>query len=109
MQEAQLDAVTGLSGSGPAYIFLLIEALTDAGVEQGLARPLAQQLAAQTVAGSANLALSTGDHPAVLRNQVTSPGGTTAAGLAALEKGAFRHAILDAVASATKRSRELGS
>jgi pyrroline-5-carboxylate reductase len=106
--EPALDAVTGLSGSGPAYVYLVIEALADGGVLMGLPRPLALQLAAQTVAGAAGMVLQSSEHPATLRDAVTSPGGTTAAGLEALEKGAARAPFLAAVRAATERSRELG-
>tara|TARA_R110002096_G_scaffold4493_28_gene20994 strand:- start:537 stop:1334 length:798 start_codon:yes stop_codon:yes gene_type:complete len=108
VKESQLDAVTGLSGSGPAYVFTIIEALADGGVLEGLPKPLALQLAAQTLAGAAELALQSGEHPAVLRDNVTSPGGTTIAGLAELEKNGIRSALIEAVREATRRSRELG-
>ncbi len=107
--EEQLDAVTGLSGSGPGYIFTLIEALIDGGVLVGLPRPVAEQLVLQTVYGSAKLALETGEHPAVLKGKVTSPGGTTIAGIQALEEAGVRGTIMAAVEAATKRSRELGA
>lgn len=107
--EEQLDAVTAVSGSGPAYVFLFVEALVDAGVQQGLPRPLATQLAVQTAAGAAAMLRDTGEHPAVLRDDVTSPGGTTAAGLRQLEAHGLRESLFAAVAAATERSRELGS
>lgn len=105
--EHLLDAVTGLSGSGPAYVFLILEALGDAGVREGLPRDAAYQLAFQTVYGAAKLAIQQGQHPAQLKDQVTSPGGTTIAGLEELERGGVRSAIYRAVAAATRRSREL--
>ncbi|MBI5788881.1 MAG: pyrroline-5-carboxylate reductase [Candidatus Schekmanbacteria bacterium] len=108
VEEKQMDAVTALSGSGPAYVFLIIEALADAGVSVGLARPLALQLAVQTILGSTKLLIEKNQHPAVLRDMVTSPGGTTIAGLQALEEGGLRAALLAAVQAACKRSRELG-
>lgn len=106
--ESLLDAVTGLSGSGPAYVFLLAEALVEAGVGVGLPRPVAQTLVIQTLLGSAALLAQGPDGPEALRAAVTSPGGTTAAGLAALESRAVRAAFLEAVAAATERSRQLG-
>lgn len=107
--EAHLDAVTGLSGSGPAYVFLLAEAMTEAGVLVGLPRPIAAALVRQTLLGAATLLEETGESPESLRAAVTSPGGTTAAGLQALEAHGVRAAILDAVEAATLRSREMGS
>lgn len=107
--EDQLDAVTGLSGSGPAYVFMILEALGDAGVREGLPRDAAYQLAFQTVLGAAKLAIESGEHPGVLKDRVTSPGGTTIAGLERLESAGVRAAIYDAVAAATARSKELGS
>ena len=108
LDEWLLDAVTGLSGSGPAYIFLIIEAFSDAGVKVGLHRESAQLLAAQTVLGSAKLLLETGEHPGRLKDMVTSPGGTAIAGLHTLEAGGLRTTLINAVESATARSRELG-
>lgn len=108
VDESQLDAVTGLSGSGPAYIFLIIEALSDAGVKVGLPRHQALKLAAQTVLGSAQLLLETGAHPGHLKDQVTSPGGTAIAGLHTLEAGGLRTTLIDAVEAATERARQLG-
>ncbi|MBF0509763.1 MAG: pyrroline-5-carboxylate reductase [Deltaproteobacteria bacterium] len=105
--ESMMDAVTGLSGSGPGYVFLIIEALTDAGVKMGLNRADAQVLACQTLYGSAKLMLETGEHPAKLKDMVTSPGGTTMAGLHELEKSGIRGTIISAVEAATLRSREL--
>ena len=106
--EKLLDAVTGLSGSGPAYIYLVIEALADGGVKMGIPRAEALLLAARTVAGAAAMVLETGEHPAKLKDLVTSPGGTTIAGLAALEKGRVRSAFIQAVEKAARRARELG-
>lgn len=107
-EEKLMDAVTGLSGSGPAYVYLFIEALSDAGVRNGLPRDLATQLAAQTVLGGAEMVLATGKHTGELKDMVTSPGGTTIAGIHALERAAFRGAVLDAVTAATQRAAELG-
>ena len=109
VEEGLLDAVTGLSGSGPAYVFMIIEALSDAGVKVGLPRYQAQALAAQTVLGSAKLLIETGEHPGVLKDRVTSPGGTAIAGLHTLEEGGLRTTLINAVVSATQRSKELGS
>jgi pyrroline-5-carboxylate reductase len=108
LDEVQIDAVTGLSGSGPAYIFLILEALADAGVKVGLSRRTAQKLAAQTVMGSAKLLLDTDGHPGQLKDMVTSPGGTAIAGLHTLEQGGLRTTLINAVEAATLRSRELG-
>ena len=106
--EKDLDAVTGLSGSGPAYVFAFIEALADGGVRAGLSRDVALKLAAQTVMGSAQMVSETGKHPGELKDMVASPGGTTIAGLHALEQNAFRGTVMDAVVAAAQRSRELG-
>ncbi|MCE5322837.1 pyrroline-5-carboxylate reductase [bacterium] len=105
--EKMLDAVTGLSGSGPAYVYVMIEAMADAGVRVGLPRNIALQLSAQTVFGSAKMVLESGEHPMKLKDQVTSPGGTTIAGMDALDKNGFRTALMEAVKAATKRSEEL--
>ena len=105
--EYLMDAVTGLSGSGPAYIYMVIEALTDGGVRMGLPRPQAARLAAQTVYGAAKLVIETGKHPAILRDEVTTPGGTSIAAIAELEKHGLRTMLIDAVATATQRSAEL--
>jgi pyrroline-5-carboxylate reductase len=105
--EKLMDAVTGLSGSGPAYVFSFIEALSDAGVKNGLPREIALQLSLQTVLGAARMLAETGEHPALLKEKVTSPGGTTIAGLHTLENGRFHGLIMDAVDSASLRSKEL--
>jgi pyrroline-5-carboxylate reductase len=108
VEEKYLDAVTGLSGSGPAYVFLFIEALADGGVEAGLPRDVALKLAMQTVYGAARLALESAKHPGELKDEVASPGGTTIAGIYALEQKGFRGAVMEAVVRATQRSKELG-
>jgi pyrroline-5-carboxylate reductase len=108
VKESLLDAVTGLSGSGPAYAFLMIEALSDGGVAAGLPRDIALKLAAQTLLGSAKLLLETGLHPGALKDMVTSPGGTTIEGVHELEKGGVRGALINAVRAATMKSKSLG-
>lgn len=108
VKETLMDAVTGLSGSGPGYAFLIIEALTDAGVRMGLTRDVALKLAAQSLLGAARLCLKGEKHPAELRDMVSSPGGTTLAGLKALEDGKLRSVLMSAVEAATRRSAELG-
>jgi pyrroline-5-carboxylate reductase len=107
--EGMLDAVTGLSGSGPAFVYSMIESLTTGGVNAGLPADLAAELAARTAAGAAAMVLQTGDSPAVLRERVTSPGGTTLAGLGVLKERGFDKAVAEAVEAATRRSAELGS
>jgi len=109
LDETLLDAVTGLSGSGPAYVFLILEALSDAGVKVGLSRRTSQLLAAQTLLGSAKLLLETNEHPGRLKDMVTSPGGTAITGLHTLENGGVRTTLMNAVEAATQRSRELGA
>ena len=109
LSEAQMDAVTGLSGSGPAFVYVMIDALADGGVRMGIPRPVALKLAAETVFGGAKMVIESGQHPAVLKDRVTSAGGTTIAGLQALELGGFRAALMKAVEAATRRSEELGS
>ena len=108
VKEALLDAVTGLSGSGPAYVYQFIEALSDGGVAAGLPRDISTKLAAQTVLGAAKMVLVTGQHPGALKDQVTSPGGTTIEGLHELEKGKLRGTVMSAVRAATKKSKKLG-
>jgi pyrroline-5-carboxylate reductase len=108
VEEKYLDAVTGLSGSGPAYVFLFMEALADGGVQAGLARDVALKLAMQTVYGAARMALETTKHLGELKDEVASPGGTTIAGIYALEQRGFRGTVMDAVVKATERSKELG-
>lgn len=109
VSESQMDAVTGLSGSGPAYVFMFIEALIDAGVRQGLPRTTAARLAKQTVFGAAKLARDSGEHPAILRDGVTTPGGTAIAAVAELEAHGLRTMLINAVDTATRRSRELNA
>jgi pyrroline-5-carboxylate reductase len=108
VNESLMDTVTGLSGSGPAYVFLVVEALTDAGVHLGMTRAQALTMAIQTVMGSVKLLVETGEHPALLRERVTSPGGTTIAGLYKLEEGGLRKILIDAVIAATQKAKELG-
>ncbi|MBT6662408.1 MAG: pyrroline-5-carboxylate reductase, partial [Nitrospina sp.] len=108
IEEIHMDAVTGLSGSGPAYIFMIIEALSDAGVKVGLSREVSNTLTIQTILGSAKLARDSGKHPGELKDMVTSPGGTTISGLHMLEEGGIRNALMNAVEMATQRSKELG-
>jgi pyrroline-5-carboxylate reductase len=109
VNEDLMDAVTGLSGSGPAYVFLIIEALADAGVKVGLPKDISMTLSVQTVFGAAKLASESGDDPAKLKDMVTSPGGTTIAGINSLEEGNLKAVLINAVEAATQRSRELGS
>lgn len=108
VDESHIDTITGLSGGGPAYVCVFIEALADGGVKMGLPRSVAQLFAAQTVLGAAKMVLESGEHPGVLKDRVASPGGTTIAGLHSLEEGKFRGTVINAVQSATLRSRELG-
>jgi len=108
VKEKLMNAVTGLSGSGPAYIYTVIEALADGALLEGLPREQALELATQTVLGAAAMVRETGLHPAELRDRVTSPGGTTIAGLAALEEGGLRTTLIKAVSAATRRGEELG-
>ena len=108
LKETLLDAVTGLSGSGPAYVYLFIEGLSDGGVAAGLPRDVATKLAAQTVLGGAKMVLETGQHPGALKDMVTSPGGTTIEGLHELEKGKLRGTVISAVRAAAEKSRKLG-
>jgi len=108
VEERLMDAVTGLSGSGPAYVYLMIEALADGGVKMGLSRSVAELLAAQTVLGAARMVIESGEHPGRLKDRVASPGGTTIAGIHKLEEGRLRGTLIAAVEAATKRSQELG-
>jgi pyrroline-5-carboxylate reductase len=108
VKESLLDAVTGLSGSGPAYVYMIIEALSDGAVAAGLPREIATKLAAQTLLGSAKMVLETNLHPGALKDMVTSPGGTTIEGLHELEKGGLRPALMNAVRAATEKAKRLG-
>lgn len=108
VEESQMDAVTGLAGSGPGYVYAIIDALADGGVRSGLSKDVALTLATQTVLGAALMVVGSGDHPALLKDRVASPGGTTIAGLHALERGGVRAALMDAVLAATEKSRVLG-
>lgn len=108
VEEKLLDAVTGLAGSGPAFVYVIIEALSDAGVRIGLPRAMAAAMAAETVRGAAEMVLATGEHPAVLKDRVASPGGTTIAGLQAIEAGGLRATLMSAIEAAARRSEELG-
>ena len=108
VKESLLDAVTGLSGSGPAYVYLMIEALSDGGVAAGLPRETATRLAAQTLLGAAKMVLETGQHPGALKDMVTSPGGTTIEGVHELEKGKLRGTVMSAVRAASEKSKKLG-
>jgi pyrroline-5-carboxylate reductase len=108
VEETALDAVTGLSGSGPAYVYLMIEAMVDAGIKAGLSSEVSKELAVQTVLGAARMLIETGEEPTALRQKVTSPGGTTFAGLTVLEKAGFRNSLIKAINRAAQRSKELG-
>jgi pyrroline-5-carboxylate reductase len=108
VDESMMDAVTGLSGSGPAFFFLMLDALSDAGVRVGFSRQNALLLSAQTMLGAAKMVLETGEHPSKLKDMVTSPGGTTICGVHILESHALRASLIDAVVAATERSREMG-
>jgi pyrroline-5-carboxylate reductase len=109
VEEKHMDAVTGLSGSGPAYIYIIIEALAEAGVKVGLPRDIATELAAQTTYGAAKMVLETGYHPAMLKDAVTTPAGTTIDGIMALEEGGLRVTLIKAVMRATERSKQLAA
>ena len=107
VKEYDIDAICGLSGGGPAYAAMFIEALADGGVKQGLTRAVATKMAAQTVLGTAKMILETGMHPGQIKDMVSSPAGTTIEGVETLEEGGFRHSVMKAVVDATDRSREL--